>query len=169
MSQRTVKPTDVKSLQDWVKRWPKVGNLAFDAETREATIYTAADKASKTGSIPWKREADIMTVLTQPARFSEAAVTAARKRIGGIRDAAEQTRIAGEGQLRIQEAALLEAWRAYRQAPSSSLMQAVLEAEAAVNSVEKTLQPKGRVTVEEGGFLKAYVPPIANNQRGLLL
>jgi hypothetical protein len=167
MAQRTAKPADIKTLQDWVKRWPKVSNLSFDPETREASIYKPDDIKTKTGSIPWKREADVITVLSDPSRFSEAAVTASKKRMGTIRQTTEQTRRAVDDQMRTQESALLEAWREYRSAPSSALMAAVIQAELALNATEKSLASKERAVYQMGDFITTYDPPIPNNQRGL--
>ena len=85
---RPVDPERVKTLSDWVTRWPKVTNLGFDSETREPTIYSNVDPyTTVVGTIPWKREGDTMTIMTQPGRFSEQAVTAARKRYNEYHEA----------------------------------------------------------------------------------
>jgi hypothetical protein len=82
MSQRVAKPADIKTLKNWVDRWPKAGNLLFDEATREPTIN--ASDGTKVGSIPWKREGDIITVLTQPTKFTQNIVELAKKRITSI-------------------------------------------------------------------------------------
>ena len=165
MSQRTAKPADIKTLQDWVKRWPKASNLRFDKETREPTIYTTDN--AKSGSIPWKREADVLTVLTQPSAFSEAAVIAARKRIVTLKESRDQVLNAGKDQLLANEISLLAAWRAYRAAPSAPLMQDVLAAEAALTNMEHALANKNRTVIKTGDFLMTYVPTVPLKQRGL--
>ena len=170
MSQRTAKPTDIKTLQNWVQRWPKVSNLEFDSSTREPTIYTTAPRGdsarTKVGAIPWKREADIVTVLTQPTKFSTAAVEHARKRIGSLNEAAKQAREAGEAQVRILEKTLLTAWYSYRMAPSMPLLQDVLQAERALVAQEASMG-SSRVIVTSGDYTATYIPPIPLKQRGL--
>jgi hypothetical protein len=167
-SQRTVKPTDVKTLEDWAKRWPKAGNLEFDKDTREPTIYTK-DRTAKTGSIPWKREADIITVLSKPASFSEVTVAAARKRISGIKDTANQLNASGAQQLKVLEAGLLDAWRSYRSAPSRPLMQEVLAAERALKDLEGQFVNKDRVIITRGDYMTSIIPEVPLRQRGLPL
>jgi len=164
MSQRSAKPSDIKTLQDWAKRWPKVSNLDFDKDTREPTIYTNDAARTKVGAIPWKREADIVTVLCQPDRFSTAAVAAARKRIGIINETQTQLRNAKDEQLRALEAALLEAWRSYRAAPSAPLLRDVLAAEKAMNDMEV---PKGRAIIYLDDYMTTYTPIVPTKQRGL--
>jgi hypothetical protein len=167
-SQRTVKPTDIKTLEDWVKRWPKAGNLEFDKDTREPTIYTK-DRTAKTGSIPWKREADIITVLSKPASFSEAAVVAARKRMANLKDTNQQLAASGAQQLRVLEAGLLDAWRSYRSAPSRPLLQDVLAAERALKDLENQFANKGRITIMRDDYLSSVIPEVPLRQRGLPL
>ena len=168
MSQRTVKAVDVKTLQDWVKRWPNAGNLEFDTETREPTIYNEVKRGDpsrkKVATIPWKREADIITVLTQSSRFSDAAVSAARKRISTMNETQRQLQHAGEEQMRIQEAALLAA---YREPPSAVRIQNILAAEKSLTAMEIALAKKGRVIISLGQYQASYVPPIPNAQRAL--
>jgi len=160
---RTVKPTDIKTLQDWVKRWPKASNLSFDKDTREPTIYVGDKGArSKSGSIPWKREGDVLTVLTQPKRYSADIVTTARARID--KPALENT-----DELLGLEKIMLAAWRSYKAAPSRPLMLEVLAAEKALNDMEQASAPEGRVVVKLGDYLTPYVPPLPPKERGLAL
>jgi hypothetical protein len=170
MSQRTAKPTDIKTLQNWVQRWPKVSNLEFDSSTREPTIYTTAPRGdparTKVGAIPWKREADIITALTQPTKFTPETVENARKRISSLNAAAKQSREANEAQIRVLEGTVLNAWNAYRAAPSMPLMQDVLQAEKALTAQEASLG-SNRVIVTHGDYMATYIPPISLKQRGL--
>jgi hypothetical protein len=170
MSQRTAKPADIKTLQNWVQRWPKVSNLEFDSATREPTLYTTAPRGdparTKVGTIPWKREADSITVLTQPTKFTPEAVETARKRISALNAASKQSREAGEAQIRVLEGAVLNAWNAYRAAPSMPLLQDVLQAERALTAQEVSLG-SNRVVVTHGDYMATYVPPIPLKQRGL--
>ena len=182
MAQRTVKTENIKTLRDWVARWPKATNLGFDPETREATIYDTTKERIKVSSIPWKREADTMTVLAQPSRFSADAVTAATSRFNKIREQRDQMRTAGEAQLRAAEQNVLDAWRTYHAAPPATrapLRRDILSAEAAMQQLEKAMAPKGRAIVyredhEEKDALMSrkvgmYVPPMPVGRRGLSL
>ena len=178
MTQRMVKPDDVKTLKDWVSRWPKAGNLGFDPDTREATIYTQTKERTKVSSIPWKREADTLTVLAQPTRFSAQAVAAATSRYGKIHEQRENLRIAGEEQLRIAEMNLLDAWRAYNATPAdirAPLRRDILSAEGTLRELEESLANKGRsvITVfDDKGkdMMKGiYITPMPLGRRGISL
>jgi hypothetical protein len=172
MAQRTIQPDKVKSLADWVARWPKATNLGFDAETREATIYDTTKERNKVSSIPWKREADVLTVLGQPTRFSAQAVAAAKSRFRTFRDERDAMRGAGEEGLRAAEATLLDAWRTYHAAPAagrSALRRPILVAEAALRTLEKDLIPTDAKVVRLGDMTGMYVPPMPAGQRGLPL
>jgi hypothetical protein len=180
MAQRTVKTDKIKTLRDWVARWPKATNLGFDPETREATIYDTTKERVKVSSIPWKREADTMTVLAQPSRFSADAVTAATGRFNKIREQRDQMKVAGEGQLRAAEQNLLDAWRTYHAAPvamRAPLRRDILSAEAAMQQLESVMAPKGRAIIyREDPYEKnvlmsqkigMYVPPMPFGRRGI--
>jgi hypothetical protein len=177
MARRTVDPSLVKTMRDWVSRWPKTGNLDFDAETREPTIYTPDKARTRVGSIPWKREGDTLTILAQPTRFSESAVKAATSRYTRFRDQRAQYATAGEEQLRAAESAVLQAWRDYYAAVPSSrpmLMREVLTAERTMREMEEAIAKqtkRGRVVVEvavgSGSAVAAAVPPMPLNRRGI--
>jgi len=179
MAQRTVKTENIKTLRDWVERWPKATNLGFDPVTREPTIYDTTKERIKVSSIPWKREADTITVLAQPSRFSADAVIAATSRYTKIRDQRDQMRTAGEGQLRAAEQNVLDAWRTYRAAPVATrapLRRDILSAELAIQQLEKAMAPKGRAIVWWGNpdekdkrMVSTYVPPMPVGRRGLSL
>lgn len=172
MSQRTVKTDKIVSLKDWVARWPAATNLGFDPDTREPTIYSTTKERTKVSSIPWKREADTLTVLAQPARFSAEAVDAATKRFDGIREQRAGMRKAGEEQMRLAEHAVLEAWRAYSAAPvtaRAALRRDVLSAEAALHQAEQILANKDRVSYVVGASVGTYIPPMEFARRGLPL
>ena len=180
MTQRTVKTELVKNLKDWVARWPKATNLGFDSETREPTIYSATPDRTRVSSIPWKREADTLTVLQQPSRFSAATVEAATRRYTRIREQHAQLRAAGDESLRVAEAAVLDAWRQFRAAPAatrSTLRRDILSAEAALHDVQVAQANKARTIVtvidptepDAALFIKTgiYIPPMPLGRRGL--
>ena len=172
MAQRTIQPDKVKTLADWVARWPKATNLGFDAETREATIYDTSKERNKVSSIPWKREADVLTVLAQPSRFSAQAVASAKSRFSTFRDERVAMRGAGEEGLKAAEAKLLDAWRSYHAAPAagrSALRHPILVAEAELRVLEKDLIPADAKVVRIGDMTGIYIPPMPADQRGLPL
>jgi hypothetical protein len=189
---RAVPPERVTSLKDWVARWPKASNLKFDAETREATVYTTAGTKDK--SFPWEREGDVLTVLSAPERFSGEMVEAAKRRYGRYRKRVEDARALAEAPMIAAERDLLEAWQAYRAAPPAArdaLRSDIIEAEKAVRNLEKTLAAavyRGReaTTVEITGVYEkivkksgaaqlarrteatgVYVPPFPVGRRGM--
>jgi hypothetical protein len=172
MAQRTVDPTKIKTLSDWVANWPKASNLGFDPETREATVYDRTKERAKVAAIPWKREVDVLTVLTQPASFSAKAVAISAARIDKLREQKSQMRQAAEGQLRLAEATLLEAWRNYASASAAQrglLRHEILVAESAVREIELGLADKGRMLVGTAKGISVQVPPIALKRRGLTI
>lgn len=173
MTARTVDPATVKNLRDWVARWPKVGNLGFDPETREPTVYSRDSARKKVASIPWRREGDVLTVLTQPVGFSEGARTAAGRRYAAYRESQGTMVAAGVAELRAAEQALLEAWRAYRTATGGArapLMRDVIAAERAMREVETTLAEqtkKGRLAIAEEGRVRVEQPALPLDMRAM--
>lgn len=172
--QRTVKPEQIKTLRDWTQRWPKVANLDFDADTREPTIYTADSNRQRVGSIPWRREVDTLTVLTQPSRYTEQMQMAAKGRYDKIVEQKGQLQTAADEQLRIAERNLLDTWRTYEEAPAAvrgALRRDVLAAERSFNEMEAALaaqlyrERKVRETPE--GLIGTYVPVMPTGRRGI--
>jgi hypothetical protein len=169
---RTVKPEQIKTLRDWTLRWPKATNLSFDAETREPSVYSADASRTLVKSFPWNREGDTMTILSDPTQFSATAVSAARQRYSKIREQQQQLTTGGEDQLRIAEAALLEAWQAYNAASPAvrpSLRQDILAHEKTVRDLEVSLRPRDRVARLLDGYSATYEPPIPIERRGISL
>ena len=172
--QRTVKPEQVKTLRDWTLRWPKVSNLDFDADTREPTIYTVDSTRQRVGSIPWRREVDTLTVLSQPSRYTEQMQQAAKGRYDRIVEQKGQLQAAADEQLRIAERNLLDAWRTYEQAPvaaKGALRRDVLAAEKAFNEMEAALATQvyreRKVREMAGDIVGTYVPVIPTGRRGI--
>lgn len=172
MSQRTVKTDKVTTLKDWVSRWPAASNLGFDPDTREPTIYSVDKERTKVSAIPWKREADILTVLAQPTKFSAETVAAATKRFDTIREQRDGLRRAGEEQVRLAERAVLDAWRAYYAAPLAMrgvLRRDVLSAEKTLQEAETSIASKDRMIQTIGTFNSIYNPPMEFARRGITL
>ena len=174
MSKREVKPEAVKTLRDWAGRWPAAGNLGFDPETREPAVFDSASKERKqVKKFAWERAGDTLTILSQPERFSQAAVAAASSRLGKIREQRVAYETAAAEQLRVAERVLLDAWRAYRAADpaaSATLRRDVLTAEKAVRDMEEALAAQtqvGRVRERVYLYTKAYVPPMPADRRGI--
>ena len=172
---RTVKPEKIKTLRDWVSYWPKSVNLEFDATTREPVVMSAEkDAAQRTqvGSFPWRREGDVLTILTQSDRYGEPAVVAARQRMERIRGKRSEFVTAAAEPLREAETALLEAWRSYEAAPPSGravLRREVLTAERTLRELEETLASKDRALRNIDGYDIAFVPTVPLARRGISL
>jgi hypothetical protein len=172
---RTVAPDKVKTLRDWVARWPGTANLAFDPDERNPVIYSVGAPPTRVKEIPWKREADTLTVLTQREGFASGAVAAAERRLGKYREQREAIASAATDQLRVAEAALMEAWRAYRTAASAAggrgaLMRDVLVAERTLRELETEAVVRmtvGRMAVEEAGYTAVHVPAMPRALRGM--
>jgi len=172
MAQRTVDPTKIKTLADWVARWPKATNLGFDPETREATVYDTSKARAKVQAIPWKREADTLTILAQPAGFSVKATVTATARYTKLQEQRMQQRQAAEEQLRLAEKTLMDAWRTYRDSPPAvrgPLRSDILAAESTIRDIEHNMADKSRmlVTIEQGAI--TYIPPMPIKQRGIAM
>jgi len=167
---RTIRPEVIKSLRDWVGRWPKATNLGFDPESREPTVYAQDGSRSRVSSIPWRREADTMTILATPVAYSAGAVAAARNRYGKIQQQRAQMAVAGQEQLRVAEKEVLEAWQRYHAAPASgraALRRDVLAAERVMRDVETAMAPRDRVIRYVEDYTAIYIPPMPQAQRGL--
>jgi hypothetical protein len=175
MAQRTVKPEKVKTLRDWVARWPKATNLRFDEETREPVVLSVDGAGTQVGSFPWRREGDTITILTQSSQFSQQAVGAARKRLERIQERSDQMRAAGEEALRSAEAQLMETWRAYTAAPpavKAGMRRDLLTAERTVRDLEAALAAEiypERVFDSDNGMNSVYNPPMPMRRRGIPL
>jgi hypothetical protein len=172
---RTVAPDKVRSLRDWVARWPKAVNLGFDAETREPTIYSVDEGHSKVASIPWKREGDMITILSQPSKFSGGAVDAARARSVRIMEQREALSLAKTEELQSLEAELLRSWREYEASPvasRSAMMFDIRAREAAYRVAEEELAAQvqvGRSKVDRGKFTGVVVPSVPIEKRAISL
>jgi len=168
---QTAKAEPIQTLTDWIARWPKLKTLGFDPETREATIYTDKTHTTKVRSIPWKREADTLTILTNPSQFSAQAVDAATSRIRKIREQERQIRKVREEELRIAEVNLLDAWRTYNSASAAdqpALRRDILTAEKTINELELRLAPVGRVAfADDKDLTRVYVGPMPLGRRGI--
>ena len=175
MATRTVDPAMVTTLRDWVARWPKTGNLAFDEEQRNPVIYTRAAPMTKVKEIPWKREGDTLTILSQRDSFGAAAIGAAERRMGKFREQRDTMTAAATEQIRVAEAALLDAWRAYRAAAGgrSALMRDIMVAERTLQELETAAAPAGRKIVEVtgsgSGFTGTQVPTMPLALRGMAM
>ena len=173
MSRQTAKPDTVKTLKEWIARWPKARNLGFDPDTREPTIYSDKDHV-RINSIPWKREADTLTVLSDPTRFSAQAVAAATSRYGKIREQQSQMRGAGDAQQNLAETAVLDAWRAYNaaaEADRGALRRDILSTERALRDIERLLAKKDKTLIvdDDKKIFLAYNLPMPLARRGISL
>lgn len=172
---RTVNPEKIKTLRDWVSYWPKVTNLEFDSTTREPIVMSMEKEVSQrtqVSSFPWRREGDVLTILTQSDRYGEPAVRAARQRMERIQGKRAEIVIAAEEPLREAETALLESWRVYEAAPPSGraiLRREVLTAERTLRELEQTLVNPERVLRNVNGYDMVYIPTVPLTRRGISL
>lgn len=174
---QTVKPENVTTLREWVQRWPKAGNLSFDKEERNPVIYSLAAPPTKVKEIPWKREADTLTVLTQRPSFGSTAIGAAERRIGKLREDRAAIQTAAEEQLRLAEAALLDAWRIYRGAAGGAggrdaLMRDIVVAEKGLRALEAAVAGQlsaERKAVTMGEYTTVQTPAMPRALRGMPL
>lgn len=172
---RTVAPDKVRTLRDWVARWPGAANLAFDPEERNPVIYSVGAPLSRVKEIPWKREADTLTVLTQRESFASGAVAAAERRVGKYREQQNAIAATTVDQLRLAETALLETWRIYHSAAGSSggrsaLLRDVVVAERALRELEAAAGKRLAIEtmiLDEDGFVKMRTATMPRALRGM--
>ena len=178
----TVKAYEVKDLKEWVARWPSDGTLGFNPVTREPVVYNQDSGPAETRiiqtTIPWKRRADILDVLSHPSQYSAQAVQVAQSKYARTRprpiDAVE---------FQDAEAKLLEAWRAFTAASGSgsgsgsSLRAEIHEAQAELTALEEAnaeiIQPKRELQSVSHGcgnlteMQTMFVQPIPIKKRGI--
>jgi hypothetical protein len=150
MAARTVDPDTVRTLKDWVVRWPKAGNLAFDEEGRNPVIYSRGAPPQKVKEIPWKREGDTLTILTQRDTFRDGAVGVAERRVAKYYEQQRALADAADEQIRIAEQALLDAWREYRDMAGTSgarisMMRDIIVAERGLRELEEAAARQQKV------------------------
>ena len=149
-------PADIKNLSDWVARFGKYKNVVLDKETGEPIVLEAKkDNPAKVLTIPWRREGDALVVLANPTRFSVASVAAAAQRFTDVYT--PQNEAASIDTLRLLERRLLEAWRAYRLAPSIPLMKDVNGIEKELLAFEFSLTRPDRAVLE-GRYMVPILP-----------
>ena len=189
MTSRAVRVEHVKTLADWVARWPKAPNLDFDPETREPTVYSIGADGSRSvvRTIPWERELDTVTLVTCPGDFAQSVVDAGVAHMAKIRERDNHKRHMIESQLSAVTGELLEKWREYRAAEPGTtgiIMREILELENSIRDLEGGLVQrrithiacppfgcKDGPTVEAGGKgtlgIYCYTYPIRPTQRGI--
>jgi hypothetical protein len=176
MAQRgTVRPDNVKTLSQWAKQWGTKTNLGFEPTTREAVVYSEDGKRTVVKKFDWRREGDVLTILSNPTRFSAPAREAAQRRFGSFQEAQAQIRQQGELEIRQQETALLLAWQKYRAAPPETqaiIKREIMTAERTLRTTEEALArallPE-RVGRNLEDYAAVYNPPMPMGQRGLPL
>jgi len=159
MTTRTAKPEVIHNLTDWVKRWPKNDNLEFDSVSREPSVYKPLKRGDPgrtkvtNEALRWKREADVMTVLSQPKSFSPEMVESATAAYRKYKSDMENLKTTNIDILRQHETAVLNAWDSYHAAPSPATMQDVLQAEKDCTAIETLLTEQthqGRSLISHG-------------------
>ena len=149
-------PADIKNLNDWVARFGKYQNVVLDKKTGEPVVLEAKkDNPAVVLRIPWKREGDTITVLTNPSRFSAASVAASAQRYEEV--VAPVSAAASTDALRAIERRLLDAWRAYRASPSIPLMKDVNGIEKELLAFELSLTRPDRAVLD-GRYMVPILP-----------
>jgi len=176
-SQKVIKPESVKNLSDFVARFNKASNLGYDPETREPTIYADAARENRVRSIPWKREADTLTILSNAAAFSDQARVAAQSRIDTVRAEKDKRQNEANAEMFSAETMILAAQREYAAAlpaDKSSKRRAILLAEASLREIQ-TNRTKPyfykRYTAPEylNTGVGIYMAPMPLDRRGISL
>ena len=172
---RTVAPGSIKNLGDWLSYWPSAGNVGFDPVTREPAIYSNDSERKKLMSIPWRREVDTITVLTQPNDYTPQIVGMAQKRFESIQEQQAEIIAALEEQQQAAEELVLEEWNAYREAPPAMRaikMSDIVAAEKALAETEKALAEQRNLGSiydddNESDLIIQYTPPMPLGRRGI--
>ena len=77
-------PADIKKLSDWVARYGKYANVTL-SETGEPIVLEAKkENPARVVTLPWNREGDVLTVLTNRAAYTQATVDVAVKRFADV-------------------------------------------------------------------------------------
>ncbi len=159
MTTRTAKPELIHTLTDWVNRWPKHDNLEFDSVSREPTVYSPLKRGDPGRTkitnevLRWKRAGDVMTILSQPTKFSKESVEAATTLYRKYQEERANVLATNIDILRQKESTLLQAWTQYYASPSPTAMQDVLHAQKEYSEMEQLLSEqthRGRACVSRG-------------------
>ncbi len=117
----------------------------------------------------------MITILSQPMKFSGGAVDAARARQARIIEQRDMMLAESMEELQELEADLLRAWREYESSPPASrtaMRYDIRAREAAYRQAEETLATKilvDRTKVERGKFTGVVVPNVPIEKRAISL
>lgn len=171
---RTANPELIRTLKDWVSRWPKAENLAFDKEERNPVVFKKGG-VDRVKEIPWKREGDTLIMLTQRDGFRKSAIDAAERRMNKYREDRQTAINAATEDLQSAEAAVLEAWRKYHLAATipggrAELMREIIEAEKNLQALSARLTnsiERKAVELDGGKFRTIHTAPFPRALRGI--
>ena len=176
MSRKPVKPENITSLVQWGAQWTRAPNVGFDQESREPAVYEA-DGTTLAKTFPWVREGDVMTILSNPTRFGERAVAAAKRQCDGIHERQGELVAQAVDSLQKAEGILMSRWRAYYATPAEGRAALIPDIIAAERNMQKIEASLGKVKYLErrpyqiestfGKFHAAHVPAIQTARRGL--
>ena len=154
-------PADIKKLSDWVSRYGKYANVTL-SETGEPIVLEAKkENPARVVTLPWNREGDVLTVLTNRTAYTQATVDVATKRFADVTTMVNES--ANQDALSALERRLLEAWRSYRATPSIPLMKDVNGIEKELLAFERSIARPDRVVLN--GRLMVPVMPL--DERGI--
>ena len=154
-------PADIKKLSDWVSRYGKYANVTL-SETGEPIVLEAKkENPARVVTLPWNREGDVLTVLTNRTAYTQATIDVAVKRFADVTAPVNES--ANQDALSALERRLLEAWRSYRATPSIPLMKDVNGIEKELLAFERSIARPDRVVLN--GRLMVPVMPL--DERGI--
>jgi hypothetical protein len=154
-------PADIRKLSDWVARYGKYANVTL-SETGEPIVLEAKkENPARVLTLPWNREGDVLTVLSNRSYYTQATVDVAAKRFADV--TAPVNEAANQDALRAIERRLLEAWQSYRATPSIPLMRDVNGIEKELLAFERSIARPDRVVLN--GRLMVPVMPL--DERGI--
>lgn len=168
MPPKVVDPTKIQTLRDWVAHYPKYTNVRFHPETGEPVVYSNTEPSTVAKTFPWERQADAITVLTQPTQFPLQILDTA---IARVRDFANEQTEAYEKTLPDLQAAEQQLLKAKQ----SGNKEMVVKADLALLQLERSIAPVGRVHVRSDDkkkantFIASYVTPLPLKRRAIPL
>ena len=157
-------PADITKLSDWVARYGKYANVTL-SETGEPIVLEAKkENPARVLTLPWNREGDVLTVLTNRSQYTQATLDVAVKRFADVTTPVNES--ANQDALRALERRLLEAWRSYRATPSIPLMRDVNGIEKELLAFERSIARPDRVVYE--GRLMVPAMPLDERSIGIV-
>jgi hypothetical protein len=168
MPPKVVDPAKIQTLRDWVAHYPKYTNVRFNPETGEPAVYSNADFTTIVKTFAWERQADAITVLTQPTQFPLQVLDSAVTRMREFSEEQTETYEKTLPDLQAVEQQLMKA-------RMDGNKEMVVKADLALLQLERSIAPVGRVHVtsddkkKSNAFIASYVSPLPFKRRAIPL